>query len=309
MKRKTPRTMLIAALLIALLPALLNAGVRISPAYVEVKLDKGRPSGSFQVTNTSKTPERFRANAIFFTLSEKGGLVRLKDSPFSIAPMIKFNPAEFQLPGNSTRQIRFVILTRKKLQPGEYWAGMEVESLQTQTVKGKDDKGREFLVKVVPSVLVPIFGTVGKVKYAGKMGDICLGGSGEKPDIAALIANEGEGRLVCAAEYAIVDAAGKTVQKGVLGKSYIFRGSKSTFKNHLKPLAAGKYTVKITAKSSQLADTLSGQAQIDWKAPPADKPMISAADAVLGKDPTKKPAGASPDKTDTTTDSPVAKSE
>jgi hypothetical protein len=269
---------------------LARAGVKISPAYVEVELDKGRPSGSFEITNTGKEPERYRANAIFFTLNEKGGLVRPTDSPFSIAPMVKFNPAEFEVPGNSTRQIRFIILTRGKLQPGEYWAGMEVESLQAQTVKGKDEGGREFNIKVVPSVLVPIFGKVGKVKYAGKMGEIQLAGSGETPELSIVAINEGEGRLVCNATYEVLDTAGKVVQEGQLGKSYVFRGSKTTLSNFIKPLSAGEYVVKIKTTSAQLSEPLLAETKVTWTAP-------AAAPVAARRRPTTRPAGTEAAKT------------
>lgn len=289
-------------MLIGLAPALAAAGVKISPAYVEVELDKGRPSGSFEITNTSKEPERYRANAIFFTLNDKGGLVRSTDNPFSIAPMVKFNPAEFELPGNSTRQVRFIILTRGKMQPGEYWAGMEVESLQTQTVTGKDDGGREFNIKVVPSVLVPIFGKVGKVKYAGKMGEIQLVGSGEKPELSIVAINEGDGRLVCNATFQVLDTAGKVVQEGQLAKSYVFRGGKLTLKNYLKPLAAGQYVVKIKTTSAQLPEPLSAETKVTWTAP-------AAAPVAARHEPTTRPAGTRAAKTaePSTQPAPVAK--
>lgn len=284
MKPRTLRSVWIATVLIGLLPTLAAAGVKISPAYVEVELDKGRPAGSFEITNTGKDPERFRANAIFFTLNEKGGIVRPTDSPFSIAPMVKFNPAEFELPGNSTRQIRFIVLTRGKLKPGEYWAGMEVESLQAKVVKGKDDGGREFNIKVVPSVLVPIFGKVGKVMYAGKMGEIQLGGSGEKPQLSIKAINEGDGRLVCNATFEILDTAGKVVQEGQLGKSYVFRGSMIALKNFLKPLPAGQYVVRIKTTSAQLPEPMLAETKVTWTAP-------AAAPVAARSGPTSRPAG------------------
>ncbi len=287
----------LAILTIVVMPALAAGGVRVSPAFVEVSLDKGRPAGSFQITNTGKTPERFRVRAVFFNLSEKGGLVRPKNSPFSIAPLVKFNPAEFQLPPNSMRQVRFIIVTRGKLKPGEYWAGMEIESLKTQSVKGTDEGGREFMVRVVPSVLVPIFGKVGKVKYAGKLEDVQLVGSAEKPQLSVMAVNEGDGRVVYSATYEVLSEAGKTVQKGILAKSYVFRGGRIRLRNYIKPLPAGQYTVRIHATSAQLGKPIKIESKLTWTAP-TSPPVAGAAK------PTTRPAG---EETAKNTNTPPAK--
>ena len=51
-----------------------TAAVGISPGYVEVKLDKGRPAGRFLISNLGSVQERYRIKAIHFTYSVEGGL-------------------------------------------------------------------------------------------------------------------------------------------------------------------------------------------------------------------------------------------
>ncbi len=262
-----------ALLAIALSAPLANGGLRIAPSYVEVALDQGRPSGSFEVTNTGEKVERYRVAANFFTL-EGRGIVRPKDSPYSMAGMIKFNPAEFELPPNAKRQVRFIVLPRGKLDPGEYWAGMEIESLNPQTHKGADANGREFAVQVIPSILVPIFGKVGKVRYEGKIKALQLRGTAEKPELLVSVANTGEGRLGCAATYEVADSAGTVLQSGPLAKSYVFRGSTALFGNLIKPLPAGDYTFRVRCTAPETDKPLTAEEKIHWTAPaaPASRP-------------------------------------
>ncbi|NNL57269.1 MAG: hypothetical protein HKO71_05925, partial [Pseudomonadales bacterium] len=144
--------------------SLVIAGIAVEPAYISLNFDKGRASGRFVITNTGDTEERYRVIASHFTFSEQGALSLAEPNEHSMAEWIKFNPKEFSLPPKSKRVVRYVVLPKGKLQDGQYWAAMELESLEGRNYSTSDGGGRTFNLKVVPSVLAPIYGAAGKIE-------------------------------------------------------------------------------------------------------------------------------------------------
>ncbi|HSR09864.1 MAG TPA: hypothetical protein VLS90_00360 [Thermodesulfobacteriota bacterium] len=121
-----------ALLVFGIAPRAMGAGgLSISPAFVEVSLDKGRPAGQFTIANLGEEEERYRIRAIHFTFMRDGGVRYVEPDERSLAPWIKFNPTEFVIGPKERRAVRYVIAPKGKLRPGEYWAGMELESLRT----------------------------------------------------------------------------------------------------------------------------------------------------------------------------------
>ncbi|NNC54678.1 MAG: hypothetical protein HKO07_03020 [Pseudomonadales bacterium] len=138
-------------------------GIAVEPALVDLNFKAGRASGQFVITNTGDKEERYRIVSSFFTLNEAGNVQLAEETEHSMASWIKFNPKEFALPPKSKRLVRFVVLPKKKVEDGQYWAAMELESLEGRDYSTQDEQGRTFNLKVIPSVLAPMFGRAGKI--------------------------------------------------------------------------------------------------------------------------------------------------
>ncbi len=252
-----------------LAPKGILAAVSISPAFVEVSLDRGRPSGQFIISNLGDEEERYRIKAIHFTFLKDGGLRRIEPDERSLAAWVKFNPTEFTLGPKTTRAIRFVISPRGALKPGEYWAAMELESLKTLTTAGKDEFGREFQLEIIPSIVVPMFGISGKVRYDGIIKDVNLGGREGGQVLELLIGNTGDGRLLIEGEYEVTKDSGEPMLKGTLGnKAYVLPGLEQFFYGKLESsLPEGMYKVRVTCRSPQLKQPIQNEFPLVLKAP------------------------------------------
>jgi P pilus assembly chaperone PapD len=237
-----------------------RAGLAISPAFLEVSLNNGTPSGQFQISNTGDEMERYRVKMVYFTFSKDGGFRELPDDGHSLAPLIKFNPKEFAIPPKSRQAVRFYIPNQGKLKNGEYWAAMQLESLKTSEARSSDGKGRNFRFQVVTNIVVPIFATYGDVRYTGALKDVRLVPRGEGYGIETVVVNTGQGRLFVVGEYQIVSGSGDVAAQGSLSRAYVMPGGERALTADLsKPLPAGNYTMKIKYSSSQLKQPLIGE--------------------------------------------------
>lgn len=292
-KNKIASACVVALAGIGLLPGALRADVAIKPAFVEVNLDEGRPAGTFLVSNLGDKEERFRINALHFTYSEDGGLKKASTGDYSLASWIRFNPRELTLAPGTQRAVRFAIIPRGKLQNGEYWAGMELESLAVNEVLSKDEKtGRAVKLKLMTTVIAPIFGTVGKTSYAGEVKDIQVKVENGAITLKALVASTGNGRIQVKGDYQVVDASGKTVDSGAIGTGYVFRGGQRWFSKKIEAVVPqGEYTVKLSVEAPHLEQPLVKEAKVTWPQPPPvatgapTPPAVSSSSA-----PEKQPA-------------------
>jgi hypothetical protein len=249
----------------------LRADIAIKPAFVEVNMEEGRPSGTFLVSNLGDKEERFRVNALYFNYTEEGGLKKTQTGDYSLASWIRFNPRELTLAPGTQRAVRFAILPRGKLEPGEHWAAMELESLAVNEMLSKDEKsGRSVNVKVMTTIVAPIFGTVGKTSYAGQVKDLQVQVENGAVVLKALIAATGSGRLQVKGDYEIVDASGKTVDSSPFAAGYVFRGAQRWFTRKIAAaLPKGEYTVKVSVESPHLEQPVVREATITWPDLPA----------------------------------------
>ncbi len=240
-----------------------SAGLSISPAYVEVNLDKGRPAGKFIITNLGGEKERYRIKTFHFTFLKGEMMRRIAPDEHSLVPWIKFSPTEFTLGPKSERIIRFLIIPPGNLRTGEYWAAMELESL-----KGRDKAGERYQFKAVPGILVMIFGRFGKVRYQGILKEIKVAPNETGQAIQLLVGNAGEGRLVIEGQYEIKKSSGEEIQKGSLGRVYIFPGSEEILSSRLgSNLMEGNYKVRVECHSPQLKEPIEKEFQLVWKSP------------------------------------------
>ena len=102
---------------------------------------------------------------------------------------------------------------------------MELESLKAVKASSSDSEGREYQIEVIPSILVPIFGTVGSIRYQGNVKEVQVIPKEEKKMIVVSVENTGEGRLRIEGTYEIRNSSGVAIEKGSLARSYVFPGS------------------------------------------------------------------------------------
>ena len=274
MIKKSIATVPAAALIgVCLWTAGLRADIAIKPAFVEVNMEEGRPSGTFLVSNLGDKEERFRVNALYFNYTEEGGLKKSQAGDYSLASWIRFNPRELTLAPGTQRAVRFAIIPRGKLEPGEHWAAMELESLAVNEMLSDEKSGRSMKVKVMITIVAPIFGTVGKTSYAGQVKDLHVQVENGAVVLKALIAATGSGRLQVKGDYEIVDASGKTVDSSPFAAGYVFRGAQRWFTRKITAaLPKGEYTVKVSVVSPHLEQPVVKEATITWP----DLPSASA---------------------------------
>ncbi len=302
----------VVGLIIVLLTGSLRGAVSIRPAFIDIELDKGRPAGSLVISNPGDAQERFRVRVIHFELLRDGGLREVKPDDKSLATQIKFNPRELTLAPKTRRTIRFVILSRGKRKDGEYWAGLELESLKTTVSKTKDGGGRDLKIEVVSSILVPIFGKSGKVNVQGSLDGATLKSGKNGPQLTCSIVNKGNGRFLVRGKYEILSEKGESLEKGDLGYSYVLRESARNFKTDVKAkLPEGNYRVKINYTSPQLKAGLSEEFTLAYKpaAPPETEPTAKTKPTITSpeKGKTKPPEDQPDDKgKGNTSDEPLA---
>jgi P pilus assembly chaperone PapD len=265
-KRKSVRILLVAAAAVAVLLVLAgrgHAGLAVSPAYVDVRLDKANPAGTFVLRNTGDTEERYRINSVHWVTSPNGGFALMPPTQDTLSAWVKFNPKEITLPPKSHRTVRFVIVPRGKLREGEYWAGMELESLNVNTSRMTNDKGSTFEVKAVTSILVPIFGANGKVFHAAEPNGVEIMTRPEGRSLALKIRNSGTGHLTLRGTYSVTDAAGKVVQEGPFAGGYILPDTETMAVVPLGPeIPAGTYTVHVDYQPPQIEQGIADQGTV-----------------------------------------------
>ena len=255
---------------VGLLAGTVSADVAIKPAFVEVTLDEGRPAGTFLVSNVGTKEERFRVNALHFTYDEQGGLKKSPTGKYSLASWIRFNPRELTLAPGTQRAVRFAIIPKGKLVEGEYWAGMELESLAVNEVVSKDQKsGRSVKLKLMSTIIAPIFATMGKTSYGGEIRDIQAKVENGAIVLKALVAATGNGRIQVKGDYQVMDASGKEIDRGAIGAGYVFREGQRWFsKNIQTSIPTGEYTVRVSIEATHLEQPLVKEAKVAWPALP-----------------------------------------
>ncbi|WP_460595141.1 hypothetical protein [Geomonas sp. Red276] len=220
-------------------------------------MNKGIPSGQFQITNTGEEVERYRVKMVYFTFGPDGTFRELPHDEHSLAQWMKFNPKEFAIPPKSRQAVRFYIPSHGKLRDGEYWAAMQLESLKTTEARASDDRGRNFRFQVIPSILVPIFATFGEVRYMGVMKDTKIVSRGNQHGLETVIVNTGQGRLFVEGEYELLGESGEVEAKGPLGRAYVMPNSERVILGEIKePISDGMHTLRVIYRSSQLKQPL-----------------------------------------------------
>jgi hypothetical protein len=245
----------------------LQAGISIKPAFVEVNLEGGTPSGVFYISNLGDKEERYRINAIHFDYTEDGVLSQSQSGRYSLAPWIRFNPRELTIAPGTQRLVRFAIVPKGKLTEGEWWAAMELESLAVGNIVSKDEKsGNTIELKAISKIVVPIFGSVGKPTYEGQVKDLQVRIENREFVLKALVAATGTGRLgIKGGTYEISDASGKVLESGPYAIGYVFRGAQRWLSKKVEAvIPKGEYRVKISLPAPHLDQPLVKEAVVTW---------------------------------------------
>lgn len=261
------RKWLVAVTLAGLVSSAGSVGaiVTISPAFVEIPLDRGRPAGQFVIANTSDETERYRINALHFTFGESGNLQMIPPDGNSLAPWIKFNPKEISLPPKSNVKVRFTIVPKEKLENREYWAAMELESLRPNTASSQDAAGRTMTLEVVSAIVVPIFATNGRMRHACRIVEVALRTGETSSLLETRLVNAGTGHLALTGTYQISDASGNVVAAGNLGGDYVLAGAARRFTLTLPSrIPPGEYLVRVEYRAAQLEKPVVHEVKNVW---------------------------------------------
>ena len=230
------------------------AGIAVEPAYISLNFDKGRASGRFVITNTGDTEERYRVIASHFTFSEEGALALAEPDEHSMAEWIKFNPKEFTLPPKSKRAVRYVVLPRGKIKDGQYWAAMELESLEGRNYSTSDGEGRTFNLKVVPSVLAPMYGVTGDVNRDYDVTKFEVNTSARNKTVLDIqFSNIGNAVINFVGSYEIKNSAGESVFEGSLDSGLLLREKARTFVSYIEPdIPQGNYKLVVKYQGTSM---------------------------------------------------------
>lgn len=232
--------------LLILLASLAQASLSISPAFVELSLDKQRPTGQFTISNTGNKPVRYRIQSGHFAFGVNGNFKMIPPDENSLANWIKFNPKELSLPPKSRQQVRFVVIPKRKLQDKLYWGAMQLESLEPNIARGDDQHGRSMSLAVIPAIVVPIFASHGKLDYNFDIQELNVDVNDQGLEFKALVENTGTGQLMLEGIYKLENYEGKTIKKGKFMHSYVMPRShiKKTV-NITTNLPEGEYSLKV----------------------------------------------------------------
>jgi len=261
--------LLLACLLLAWLEAAGSGQIAIQPAFVEANLERGRPAGQFVITNVTDEAQQYRIRARYFVY-DRDGVVQFPgdDAARSLAQWIRFNPTEFEIPPKSSRAVRYVIVPRGPVAPGEYWAAMSLEALKSRETTMDLGDDRAVKLTVTTSLLVPMFGQSGQIDYNGALGEVDVMATANGPAISAVVKNTGTGRLVVAGAYKLTDESGNEAASGKVGHSYVMAGTERHFVEPLaEPLAPGRYTLEVSYKTDRLESLLTERVEVDWPGP------------------------------------------
>jgi hypothetical protein len=219
----------------------------VSPAYLELDLDKGRPSGTFVVTNVTDNDLRCRAQTIHYVLSETGQLETIPPDQHSLAPWIKFNPKEFTLAPKASQNVRYSVIPSGKLETGEYWGGIYFEPLDAQKTNLVDSlSGVTRTIRVIMSIVVPILGKYGDFEVSARVDFLEAGVADTVVVIKSVVTNTSLGALRLGGEYDIVDSAGQVVAMGKLDDAFILPAKGLIMKTWLKQsMPPGAYTARL----------------------------------------------------------------
>ncbi|MCK4546557.1 MAG: hypothetical protein KAW17_03860 [Candidatus Eisenbacteria sp.] len=249
-------------------PGQTEAALSIQPAYVQLRLDRGRPSETIAVTNLLDKDARYRIHVRHFIYGKNGGLQQVPPDEHSLAPWTKINPREFTLPAKGRRIIRLSVIPPKNLPPGEYWGTIELEPLEGSFTEAQDPDGRTMRLEIVTSILVPIVGEVGEIQHSFEMEDLSAWKTQEGIAITAHLVNTGTGRLHPMGAFEVLNASGDIISEGLIGDDTILAGGERIFSRVVKgDFPDPSYAVRVRYSAKRLEESVAGQTRVTLRGP------------------------------------------
>jgi hypothetical protein len=252
-----------ASLLLSAAPG--KASISVSPSYVLLEAGKGRPSQPISVTNLADKEVRYRIKVVHFSFTETGNVEVVPADAHSLESWIKCNPREFSLAAKSTRAIRLTVVPPKSLGPGEYWAAVWFEPLDSPPDSTADSTagGKHGQIRIAINILVPIFFDVPRLVFNGELTNVTAARATGGLKLDARLSNTGTGRIKVKGSYEVLDAGGKQVAQGPLGEDTILVGGNRVFSLLARGDFPGReYTVRVGFESAKLGRVLGGQASV-----------------------------------------------
>ncbi len=263
-------TIVTAVLAVAtvLLPSSGRASLSIDPAFVELSLEKGRPSEVITVTNVTQQEMRYRVRAVHFVYTRGGNFEEIEPDDKSLALWTKFNPKEFTLAPKGSQAIRLTIVPPGNLKDGEYWAALRFEPLVGIPASGDDGEGRSVALEVRTNILVPVVGHIGKVTAVCELKDLQAWRTDDGLAVLAYVANIGNGRVRVKGFYEVLDPSGAVVADGLIGEDTMLSGGERLTARAVEgDFPEGEYTVRVRYESEKLEKPLAGQTRVRDEAP------------------------------------------
>ncbi len=240
--------------------SLVWADLSVTPALVELTLEKGQGSGSFTIANTGKAPMRVRASYVHFVIDESGKLAPAKLDSTSLANWIKVSPQEFAIQPEGSRQVRFGVSVPPTLPDGSYWGGLEFRPVTER------DTSSQSQVHTTIAVLVPILADHGKPDYQW---DIVPDSTYSKPSskgvyVYTLLRNTGNGRVPQRGSFQVKNDAGEVIYQGETARLSLFPYSQRYFASLIPAeVAPGSYEFSISYSSDRDNRTVSGKTRVE----------------------------------------------
>ncbi len=265
-----PMRFIIAVLaLCAVLPAsVVHASLGIDPAFIEMDLERGRPSDVITVTNVTKQETRYRAQTVHFIYTKDGNFEIVEPDGQSLAPWIKFNPKEFVLAPQESRAIRLSVIPPGNLRDGEYWAALRFEPLVGIVSTGDSGEGHSVAIEVITNINVPVIGHVGKLDHTVGLADLQAWRDVDGIRILTSLKSTGNARARVKGTYEVVDAAGAVVAEGLMGEDTLLAGGERVFVRLAEDdFPDGEFTVRVRYTSDRFEEALAGQTTVRDDAP------------------------------------------
>lgn len=217
-------------------------GVNVSPAKLEFSMAAGNSyTIPLTVQNTSASPTHIQATLSDFTIAPSGSLKfePVGASRYDLMRWVSINPREFDLPGQTTEQVRFTVSLPHKALSGEY-AG--IVFFTTRPTRAQH--GVAFSVRIASKIYLTIPGTV---KLDGAITKMYTAQNGGGRAYSVLFRNTGNIHLYANGQIDVQKPDGQVVDQIPLTKNQLVeRGGEVLFRVSGKSLPAGKYQAIAT---------------------------------------------------------------
>lgn len=215
-------------------------GIEVTPAKFELAIPPGTPPYNIPVTirNSSGATVHIVSTLTDFGVSKTGEYAFNAPGtrPYSLLRWATINPREFDLPSDSTEQVRMTLTVPKSTQLSGEYAG--IVFFQTRPVR------RSQAVSVSVRIATKIYATIpGTVKLAGAIAKMSAssGSTGETYHI--LFKNTGNAHVYVSGNLEVRKGGQMLERIPLPGSALVERGGERLIEASGKPLTSGNYQI------------------------------------------------------------------